>query len=259
MFKDSDVYENIPRDNLKLSRTACASPGANDDRKGSSRGVAVLLCLLLLLLLLLLTGLITLAVMFTRGRSEWEMKMAVINNSHNNQTREGIDLKARVNNVTQKLDQLQTSFNSLSSQHDQLKRRLGSEITALLIQLGWRRFQDSFYYISSQDKSWLESREDCLKRNADLVIVNTKEEQNFLRSFRKQLWLGLTDKDREGFWTWVDGTPLIKSYWNTGEPNGVSSRDEDCGEIMNFEKEKGWNDKLCNLKQYWICEMTFSI
>jgi len=44
-------------------------------------------------------------------------------------------------------------------------------------QQGFVYFHRSFYYISSTKKSWQKSREDCLQRGADLVIINTKEEQ----------------------------------------------------------------------------------
>lgn len=42
---------------------------------------------------------------------------------------------------------------------------------------GWVYFSGSFYYISSSEKSWNDSRDDCLQRHADLVIINSKEEQ----------------------------------------------------------------------------------
>ncbi|KAF4071629.1 hypothetical protein AMELA_G00275530 [Ameiurus melas] len=80
-----------------------------------------------------------------------------------------------------------------------------------LVKQGWRFFCSSLYYISSEKKNWTESREDCRKRGADLVIINSAEEQEFII---KQLgninraWIGLSDRDTEGEWKWVDGTEL---------------------------------------------------
>ncbi|MEQ2261477.1 hypothetical protein XENORESO_010908 [Xenotaenia resolanae] len=115
-------------------------------------------------------------------------------------------------------------------------------------------FCPSVYYISSTMKTWKESRRDCLERGADLVIINSKEEQELLRRFQNRIWIGLTDADIEGEWKWVDGTQLITSYWGFGEPNSFGGKDEDCGEIQFFKEENNWNDAPCNLKNYWICE-----
>ncbi|PWA16213.1 hypothetical protein CCH79_00020106 [Gambusia affinis] len=118
-------------------------------------------------------------------------------------------------------------------------------------------FCPSIYYISSAMKTWNESRKDCLERGADLVIINSREEQNFLREFRERLWIGLTagsgsGRDRE--WKWVDGTRLNTSYWVPGEPNNYENRGEYCVEIRNFQREDSWNDLHCGDENYWICE-----
>uniref|UniRef100_A0A3Q3BQ00 C-type lectin domain-containing protein n=1 Tax=Haplochromis burtoni TaxID=8153 RepID=A0A3Q3BQ00_HAPBU len=112
---------------------------------------------------------------------------------------------------------------------------------------------DSLYQISSEQKSWEESRRDCLKKGSDLMIINSREEQNFVNKFKKHLWIGLTDSETEGTWRWVDGTQMSStSYWNSGEPNG--GRNENCGEIKTYNSENSWNDESCSNAKFWICE-----
>uniref|UniRef100_A0A671NZ89 C-type lectin domain-containing protein n=1 Tax=Sinocyclocheilus anshuiensis TaxID=1608454 RepID=A0A671NZ89_9TELE len=63
---------------------------------------------------------------------------------------------------------------------------------------GWVYYQSSFYFISSEMKSWAESRRYCTEREADRIITNNREEQVSERYF----WIGLTDIDMEGRWKW---------------------------------------------------------
>ncbi|KAM4749985.1 CD209 antigen-like protein C [Anableps anableps] len=124
------------------------------------------------------------------------------------------------------------------------------------IQQGWLHFQTSVYHISFTKNTWHESRKFCLQQGADLVIINTKEEQDFTRQFHRLTWLGLHNVTETGKWTWVDGTLLTKRfrYWGPGEPNGYEGKNENCVEIRFFELENSWNDIPCEDQNYWICE-----
>ncbi|XP_060744865.1 CD209 antigen-like protein A [Tachysurus vachellii] len=99
-----------------------------------------------------------------------------------------------------------------------------------------------------QTKDWEESRKYCRGRGADLMVINSQEEQEFLTKM-----LGSKrDRDSEGEWKWVDGTPLTTAYWAEGEPN--DSGGEDCAEISGRQENKVWNNLPCSSKQLWICE-----
>ncbi|XP_029949224.1 CD209 antigen-like [Salarias fasciatus] len=107
----------------------------------------------------------------------------------------------------------------------------------------WVPFRSSLYYISSTERTWQESRDDCLSRGADLMIIDSQEEQDFSRRFSQEVWIGLTDSAQEGTWQWVDGTLLNTSYWLPGEPNNDDEgKEENCAEI---HVDNGWNDRVC--------------
>ncbi|XP_052320894.1 CD209 antigen-like protein C isoform X6 [Oncorhynchus keta] len=186
---------------------------------------------------------------------------------YNNLTKEKDQLQASYNNLTQKRDQLQTRYNNLTNERDQLqteKAFLKMRLTNLkrTCPEGWQKFESSWYFLSTETKktkTWKESREDCLERGADLVIINSDKEQTFLFNLNKRLWIGLTDSDIEGTWKWVDGTPLITGYWYYPQPdNAVPTQNEDCVEIRNDQLPlKAWNDLSCDSQLNWICEKAF--
>ncbi|KAF5896430.1 C-type lectin domain family 4 member E-like isoform X1, partial [Clarias magur] len=74
----------------------------------------------------------------------------------------------------------------------------------------WTFVNCSIYFMSTEEKNWTESRQDCRDKGADLLIINNKEEQEFISKQldRSEFWIGLSDRDTEGEWKWVDDTPL---------------------------------------------------
>nr|XP_014023262.1 unnamed protein product [Salmo salar] len=154
-------------------------------------------------------------------------------------------LETSYNNLTEEKKQLQISYNNLTNERDKFT------------ELEWRKFNSSLYYISNEYKTWEDSRRDCLKRGADLAVINSDGEQVFISQLNTKPWIGLTDKDSEGTWKWVDGTPLTTAFWFTKEPNDGAVNGEDCVSLYYHTESvlKNWNDLACSTELMWICEI----
>ncbi|XP_047671594.1 C-type lectin domain family 4 member M-like isoform X2 [Tachysurus fulvidraco] len=175
--------------------------------------------------------------------------------SYNTLTKERDQLQTSYNTLTKDRDQLQTSYNTLTKERDQLQT---SYNTLTNERNNLQRDKNELQRFSKLAKSWPESRQDCSERGAGLVIINNREEQEFLSKMRcsRKAWIGLNDRDSEGVWKWPDDTPLTTGYWGRGEPNKYSG-DEDC--VITGEMSDSiwtWADYPCHHKFIWICEKT---
>uniref|UniRef100_A0A452S6K6 C-type lectin domain-containing protein n=1 Tax=Ursus americanus TaxID=9643 RepID=A0A452S6K6_URSAM len=116
----------------------------------------------------------------------------------------------------------------------------------------WELFQGRCYFFSQTQDIWKDAISACQNLRAQLVVINSTEEQKFLKSWNvrnnQRTWIGLSDHHNEGSWKWVDSSPLQLSFWKEGEPNNHG--DEDCVELYS----DGWNDNRCNTENFWTCE-----
>ncbi|XP_026874646.2 CD209 antigen-like protein E [Electrophorus electricus] len=161
--------------------------------------------------------------------------------------------QTRFDQLQRELDQLQTRYNQLLIERDQSQAQLKScEEKDSTCPVGWTALGSSIYYISKATNDWSHSRKDCQERGADLVVINSREEQDFIRSLMVPIWIGLIETD--SVWTWVDGSSLSTRFWLDGEPNEYRYG-EDCAQSKpNPESVKSWNDERCQKYLNWVCE-----
>ncbi|KAJ8373007.1 hypothetical protein AAFF_G00271980 [Aldrovandia affinis] len=189
---DQDVYSTV-------DQTSHNSPGAQpSERRGQSlhpyRLAAVcpwLLCALFL------TATVVLAVLYTSASQNYSVLEIDLE-----------ELRANKSTLNEDKDQLQRDYNSLNTQKDHLQRdydnlntqkdQLQRDFNAVVVKFpsldhycpmrsqervckpcpeGWEQRNSKCYYFSTEKKSWMDSRRDCLKQRANLVIIESKEEQ----------------------------------------------------------------------------------
>ncbi|XP_039618431.1 killer cell lectin-like receptor subfamily B member 1B allele B [Polypterus senegalus] len=88
---------------------------------------------------------------------------------------------------------------------------------------GWLQNFRKCYFISKENKTWLECRNICISHKADLVIVKEKNELEYLQYIMNDAngfyWIGLR-RDSSEIWRWVDGSPFDGSLFQNVTRHG---------------------------------------
>uniref|UniRef100_A0A1A8J317 C-type lectin domain-containing protein n=1 Tax=Nothobranchius kuhntae TaxID=321403 RepID=A0A1A8J317_NOTKU len=173
--------------------------------------------------------------------------------------------KIRTNKTLQTLKE----DNKVLSEETEALRKHISDHFCLKLDRNWEKHGDKCYYFSNLYLPWNESRSFCEDLGADLVKIDSREEQEFLVGKVKakmefpedKFWIGLTDSENESSWIWVDGSPLNTNltFWSKSEPDNWEQKNplgEDCVRMgeKGAEDLKCWFDQSCDAPQKSICE-----
>uniref|UniRef100_A0A670JGG9 C-type lectin domain-containing protein n=1 Tax=Podarcis muralis TaxID=64176 RepID=A0A670JGG9_PODMU len=122
------------------------------------------------------------------------------------------------------------------------------------IENGWILYNESEYYFSNASSSAERAWEFCKKQHADLVVIESESERQFLWKYLYRSdydhYIGLT-VDFEKSYRWLNGTPVTYEAWAPNEPN-FSNEDENC--VVMYYSTGLWNDINCGAENRFICE-----
>ncbi|CAJ1072742.1 collectin-12-like [Xyrichtys novacula] len=123
----------------------------------------------------------------------------------------------------------------------------------------FKKFGDSCYYFSSgpQRLNFDESFQFCSNMSSHMLIINDNDEQTFVRNAiagKGYFWLGLTDREEENVWKWVDGTIPVFKKWKPGQPDNWTHGHEDGEDCAGLIHNANWNDFYCTDRIGFICE-----
>jgi hypothetical protein len=86
------------------------------------------------------------------------------------------------------------------------------------------RLGNRAYKVYSQNRSWKEAKDLCESFGGRLAVITSEEQNRWVTGLMNavglaEAWIGATDEVEEGKWVWVDGTPMVYSNWDVGQPN----------------------------------------
>ncbi|XP_026205671.1 C-type lectin domain family 4 member M-like [Anabas testudineus] len=175
------------------------------------------------------------------------------------------DLNKNYTLIQDKHADLEVRHSRLQSRYETLNKKqtqTQDEVKKLKVKIegkcpeGWTRFRCSCYFKSTEKKGWFDSRTDCENRGSDLVMINSKEEQEFVTQLNanEESWIGLkTNWTSAGFvWEWVDGSTLTETVWAVPEFKDPTewSNAACCDQQGRWTQSRDYGHD----RKTWICE-----
>lgn len=128
----------------------------------------------------------------------------------------------------------------------------------------FKKWKGSCYYFSpaSLRLNFDEATTFCSNASSHLLIINDSDEQQYIKNTiaeKTYFWLGLTDREEENVWKWVDGTLPEFTKWKPGQPDNWKHGHEDGEDCAGLIHHANWNDFYCTDRIGFICERTADV
>ncbi|XP_029981888.1 C-type lectin domain family 12 member B-like isoform X2 [Sphaeramia orbicularis] len=168
------------------------------------------------------------------------------------------NLKMQLEHQKEINDGCQKGIEDLHTEQALLQSNLSALDTCGKCLPGWMIFNSSCYLFNNnlgQGLTWKESRDDCIQRGGDLVVIDYPEEEIFLRNTinwfemynRNRFWIGISFVERAKTFVWLNNvTQAIRPV----DRSIMFTYSHTCGYIWN-----SLSTRDCYERSNWICEM----
>jgi hypothetical protein len=124
--------------------------------------------------------------------------------------------------------------------------QLGDEIPGLV------ELEGHYYKAFFDQVPWADARRRCEQLGGYLACIDSGLEQSYVAGIRDrtQVWLGGSDQQQEGQWTWVNGAALDFNSWLTGRPDNRGGNEN----YLSMTASGAWDDEPGHRAMGYICE-----
>lgn len=131
-------------------------------------------------------------------------------------------------------------------QVEELEDALADPAAGMIIPSDAYVWEGHSYYLFDRSGDWEDAVSYCESLGGHLAIIESQAENDALYAYMleqgyESAYIGLTDREEEGTWVWLDGKTALYLNWHSGEPNGENSNEDYA--MFYYKYDDGtWND-----------------
>lgn len=126
-------------------------------------------------------------------------------------------------------------------------------VNASSVPLGAEEYNGHYYKYYDQQMSWEDAQAYCEQLGGHLATITNSFENEFVVTLFScnSVWLGATDLQTEGQFSWLTGEKLSYTNWADGEPNNGGSKGNQ--DYLHMYKNGKWDD-IQSTDLGFVCE-----
>ena len=130
--------------------------------------------------------------------------------------------------------------------------RLSCRVCSIQCKAGWHEWNQACYKVSTDQKSFTDASALCNQDAGKLASIRSPQENEFVHNLTggKDVFIGLTDTEIEGTFVWSDGSTVVYTNWEDGEPND----EHGIGDCVILVANGKWNDTPCSMWYEYLCK-----